>query len=254
MAFKGGTCLRKCIYGKNTRFSVDLDFTNVNNQLADDVILSLVSVFEKPAYGLSFQLDTKDFYVSDDKLSCGATVKYKHNWFQGIFKLEISLREQHSLPLVKLPLQIQPYFKYLEFQPFSIQSLRFEELLAEKIRASIQRLRARDLYDLSKAADQPFQGDIVRALTVIKCWNTRTAFDPSSFLQRLRSAKYDWSDLSQLMRRSEKIDTENLISKCEHRYQFLLELSNIEKNLINDARGNKRKNLPQELLRSLQIS
>ena len=25
LAFKGGTCLRKCVYGKDTRFSIDLD-------------------------------------------------------------------------------------------------------------------------------------------------------------------------------------------------------------------------------------
>lgn len=110
LAFKGGTCLRKCVYGKETRFSVDLDFTSVGDQVADDVILATVEALGKPAYGLSFEIDPKDFYVSDDGQSCGANVKYGHDWGQGTFKLEISLRESPSLPVQDMALLPQPYF------------------------------------------------------------------------------------------------------------------------------------------------
>src|SRR6266704_2066145 len=56
LAFKGGTCLRKCIYGKETRFSVDLDFTDVSGRQADDVILAAMSALSKPSYGIAFEL------------------------------------------------------------------------------------------------------------------------------------------------------------------------------------------------------
>ena len=248
-AFKGGTCLRKCIYGKETRFSVDLDFTSISDEKPDDVILATVGAFGKPAYGLSFEVDTDDFYVSEDKLSCGASVRYKHAWSEGLFKLDISLREAPSLPLAALPLQPQPYFKQLEFKPFAIQSFQFEELLGEKIRAASQRVRSRDLYDLAKAADKPFKAPLIRALTVIKCWNVRDAFDPERFLARLRSSKYDWEDLRQLVRKSEKINPEKLISTCEKRYRFLLALSENEKRLIADAKRHNLKSLPRTLLK-----
>jgi len=185
MAFKGGTALRKCIYGKETRFSLDLDFTKVTSDLeADDLILNLVELLSKSSYGIKFKVAVKDFYVADDGTSCGAIVKYRHDWHEGLFKLEISLRESPALPLALMPLKSQTYFKYLEFPTFSVPCLQFEELLAEKIRAASQRVRARDLYDLSKAATKPFNVDLIRALTVLKCWNVRDEFDPNHFFKK----------------------------------------------------------------------
>lgn len=248
LAFKGGTCLRKCVYGKETRFSVDLDFTSVGGQAADDVILATVEALGKPAYGLSFEIDTKDFYVSDDGKSCGANVKYGHDWNQGAFKLEISLRESPSLPLRALPLMPQSYFTHLEFKTFAVQSFQFEELLAEKVRASSQRVRSRDLYDLAKAAERPLAAPLIRSLAAIKCWNVGRPFEPERFLERLRSGKYDWDDLRQFVRKSEKIDPERLISVCEKRYRFLLDLSEGEKRLIADAKHRRLKDLPRTLL------
>lgn len=249
LAFKGGTCLRKCVYGKDTRFSIDLDFTSIGSQRADDVILDTVSALGKTAYGISFELDTKDFYVSEDGLSCGVEVKYRHAWKDGIFKLDISLRETPSLPLESRPLQLQSYFKHLEFKPFPVPCFQFEELLAEKIRASTQRVRSRDLYDLAKAAERPISPRLIRALAVIKCWNVGASFDPEKLLGRLRAGTYNWEDLRQLVRRSEKIDPERLISLCEKRYRFLLELSENEKRLIADAKRHKLKDLPRTLLK-----
>ncbi len=249
LAFKGGTCLRKCVYGKETRFSVDLDFTSDGDKEPDDVILELVGALGKPAFGLSFAIDTKDFYVAEDRMSCGATVVYKHAWNEANFKLDVSLREEPSLDLTSFALQPQPYFKYLEFKPFPIRSFQFEELLGEKIRAASQRVRSRDLYDLAKAADKPLKTKLIRALAVIKCWNARDAFDPARFMGNLRSSNYDWDDLRQLVRRSEKLNPEALISTCEKRYKFLLDLTENEKRLITDAKRHSLKSLPRTLLK-----
>ena len=249
LAFKGGTCLRKCVYGKETRFSVDLDFTNTSDQAADDVILAVVSALDEASYGISFEVETKGFYASDDGMSCGAEIKYRHSWRQGAFQLDISLRETPSLPLEALPLLPQAYFKHLEFKPFPVPCFRFEEMLGEKIRAASQRLRSRDIYDLAKAAERPIAPHLIRALAVIKCWNVGASFDPERFLGRLRAGKYDWDDLRQLVRRSERIDSEKLISVCEKRYRFLLELSESEKLLIADAKRRQRKDLPRALLK-----
>jgi len=248
LAFKGGTCLRKCVYGKETRFSIDLDFTSVDESAADDVILGLVMALEKPAYGLTFDIGAKDFYVAEDGFSCGAHIGYRHSWMEAKFKLDVSLRERPSLALVNVPLKAQSYFKSLEFKTFEVLCFPFEELLAEKIRASSQRVRSRDLYDLAKAAAKPLNPRLIRALAVIKCWNVRKAFDPARFLERLRAGKYDWDDLRQLVRRSEKIAPERLISACEKRYRFLLDLSDDEKRLVADAKRHRLRSLPRALL------
>lgn len=249
LAFKGGTCLRKCVYGKETRFSVDLDFTSMSGQAADDVILDVVTALGKESYGLSFEVEPKDFYVSDDGMSCGAEVGYRHGWSQGTFKLDISLRETPSLPVEPLSLQPQLYFKYLEFKPFPIPCFRFEEMLGEKIRAASQRLRSRDIYDLAKAAERPINPHLIRALAVIKCWNVGKPFEPERLLGRLRADKYDWDDLRALVRRSEKIDSDRMIAACEKRYQFLLDLSANENRLIADAKRHHLRNLPRTLLK-----
>ncbi|OIO09346.1 MAG: hypothetical protein AUJ52_06625 [Elusimicrobia bacterium CG1_02_63_36] len=249
LAFKGGTCLRKCVYGKETRFSVDLDFTNTSDQAADDVILDVVSALGKTSYGISFGVETKDFYVSDDGMSCGAKVGYRHSWAEGTFKLDISLRETPSLPVEPLALKPQPYFKYLEFKPFPIPSFRFEEMLGEKIRAASQRLRSRDVYDLAKAAERPINPRLIRALAVIKCWNVGKPFEPERLLGRLHAEKYDWDDLRALVRRSERVDPERMLAACEKRYKFLLELSDGERRMIGDSKRRKLKDLPSALLK-----
>lgn len=242
LAFKGGTALRKCIYGKETRFSLDLDFTRTGKEIdPEDLILRLVGILTQPAYGIHFNVETKDFYVSDDRSSCGAVIGYRHDWHQAIFKLEISLREKPSLPLVSMPLKPQAYFKHLEFSAFSVPCLQFEEMLAEKIRAASQRVRARDLYDLARAAEKPFNVNLIRSLAVIKCWNVRDPFDPQKFFERIQSSKYDWDDLKQLLRRSEKLDTKRMIASCRKRYQFLENLTQDEIDIIADAKRHRLK-------------
>ena len=58
-----------------------------------------------------------------------------------------------------------------------VTTLRFEEIVAEKIRAAYQRLTVRDVYDLYQFRQRPFDRDLVRTLTVLKLWLVGDAFD-----------------------------------------------------------------------------
>ena len=93
------------------------------------------------------------------------------------------------------------YFKYCEFKNFPVKCLQKEELLAEKIRASFQRIRSRDLYDLFLFCNRPYKKDLVKIMVVIKCWNARDPFNPEILLNRLENEEYDWEDLRRLVRR-----------------------------------------------------
>jgi len=55
LAFKGGTCLRKLIFGSAGRFSEDLDFTLDSDRLDDDVLTELVEVFNAEHHGITLQ-------------------------------------------------------------------------------------------------------------------------------------------------------------------------------------------------------
>lgn len=229
MIFKGGTCLRKCFWGSSTRFSLDLDFTYLEEREPDDIIIEIASIFNKNFFDITFSVDSEDFYVTEDKLSCGAKVKYVYDWGSGFFNIDISVREKPILPTLKRSLIGQEYFKYLEFELPLVACFQLEELLAEKIRAAYQRMRAQDIFDLTLFGEKPLDLDAVRTLVVIKFWNVRDKFELDMFFDKIQTGNYDWADLKNLVRRDYHLDTNRLIEQCLERYGFLKDFTKDEK-------------------------
>lgn len=236
LAFKGGTCLRKLMFGSSGRFSEDLDFTLASEQPVDDVLTSLVGVFNRTYHGITFAFD--EYYKTDDDTSFGGDVFYRHNWNdRGHFRLQVSLRERPTLPVVARPMQPQSYFAQLELAPPEVRILAPIEMMAEKVRASFQRAKVRDLYDLHRFATTPFDGELLRRLAVLKLWQMRDSFDPALFFERLRDGRYDWADLHRLLRASERIEPEDVIRSVETRFAALRNLTEIEHEVIADAKS-----------------
>ena len=100
LAFKGGTCLRKVFLGNQGRFSTDLDFTGIEDQEHEDVILAMMEVFEQPFYGIQFAIPDEGYYETQDGLSWGVNPAYTHEWNQGgsEIRLQISRRETPTMP------------------------------------------------------------------------------------------------------------------------------------------------------------
>lgn len=236
MVFKGGTCLRKFYIGKLMRFSLDLDFTDLKRERPDDLILELAELFNSEYHGVRFSVDSKDFYVRDDRLSCGAVIKYSHAFHESTFDLELSLREPVLLPPMRKSLMKTSYQSYLEFPPPVVSCLNLLELQAEKIRASYQRLRSRDIYDLSLLAGYPFDRRLLRLLVILKFWHVRGEFSPEKWIERLESGAYDWDDLKRLLRKDQRIDPKSLVRKCVQSYRFLTELTSDEEKILTDTK------------------
>jgi predicted nucleotidyltransferase component of viral defense system len=57
VAFKGGTMLRKIIFGPRGRLSTDLDFTCRSDIGAEDLMLMMLDALERPYHGISFRFD-----------------------------------------------------------------------------------------------------------------------------------------------------------------------------------------------------
>jgi len=154
--FKGGTCLKKC-YFETYRFSEDLDFTvtepdhineqfltGVFNQIADWVYDN--TGIEVPKDQLRFEIFTNPRGIP----SCQGRVAYRG-----------PLQNRGDLPRIKLDLTndellvLNPVVRDVH-HPYSdkpangmqINSYCFEEVFAEKIRALVEILRPRDLYDV----------------------------------------------------------------------------------------------------------
>src|SRR3984957_17023165 len=134
LAFKGGTFLRKMIFGPRGRISTDLDFTRRSEISLDDLTLLLLEALEKPYRGITFHFDRdKDWYLTADGCAANPVCTHDGNTTGHKIKIQVSLREQPVLPIMEVPQLEQAYFKFLDFTPVPIPSLAVEEAIAEKI-------------------------------------------------------------------------------------------------------------------------
>jgi hypothetical protein len=58
------------------------------------------------------------------------------------------------------------------------------EILAEKIRVSYQRNKARDIYDLGMFATRPLDRALIRRLVARKLWQAGDTFDPERLIRK----------------------------------------------------------------------
>ena len=232
LAFKGGTMLRKMVFGPRGRLSTDLDFTRRTGIELDDLMLMMLDALSQPYRGISFRFDkNKDWYLTDEGCSANPVCAHAENEKGVKIKLQVSTREAPVLPVKPVPQLDQGYFKLVGFAPAAIPSLAFEEIVAEKIRAASQRSKIRDLHDLAEIASRPFNRDLVRALAVIKLWNSGgPGLDYERFRARVTDGEgYDVGELSHLLRKDQRPDLNALIPRVLDGYRFLGELTEAEK-------------------------
>jgi predicted nucleotidyltransferase component of viral defense system len=244
VAFKGGTMLRKMVFGPRGRLSTDLDFTCRTDIDNDELTLMMLDALSAPYHGLSFRFDKdKDWYQTDE--GCAANPVCFHDGNQkGVkIKLQISTRERPVLPVVPAAQIAQDYFGMLGFEPAAIPSLAYDEAVAEKIRAASQRSKIRDLHDLSEIAGRPLERDRVRTLAVLKLWNSGgPGLDYGRFCARVTGGgDYDIGDLTSLLRKDQKPDLGGMIRRVVKGYRFLGDMTAEERVLAGDTANKNRK-------------
>jgi predicted nucleotidyltransferase component of viral defense system len=138
-------------------------------------------------------------------------------------------------------------FNHLEIDLFEVRCLQTIEMIAEKVRATFQRAKVRDLYDLYCFAKTPFDGGLLRRLVVLKLWQARDPFDPQAFLEGLKSSSYDWDDLHRLVRSSEAVEPGQIVRTVETRFAALQHLTELEQQLIADAKSGWNEPLADQL-------
>lgn len=145
--FKGGTVLKK-VYFKDYRFSGDLDFTLVNDSVSNQQVFKYFKeVFEYVKEEANIPLE-----IVDDNEHEDAGINFYISYvgpLGGIgahkrVKVDISRKEK---------LQFKPELKEV-ITPYSDQKAHkllcysLEEILVEKLRSVMQRMQARDFYDI----------------------------------------------------------------------------------------------------------
>ena len=244
LAFKGGTMLRKMVFGPRGRLSTDLDFTCRTDISIDDLMMMMLEALSAPYHGLSFRFDRdRDWYLTDDGCAANPVCFHDDNQKGVKIKLQVSTREKPVMPVAPVAQIEQEYFRLLAFAPAAIPSLAFEEVVAEKIRAASQRSKIRDLHDLSEIANRALNRDLIRALAVLKLWNSGgPGLDYDRLCDRVRDGRdYDISDLANLLRRDQRPDLTGMIRRVVDGYRFLGDLSDREEMLAADGRQEHRK-------------
>ena len=147
IVFKGGTVLKK-IYFEDYRFSEDLDFTLLKNEITNEQIFGwfkeiFVYVREEANIPLEIITDNEhgdggiNFYISYTGPLGGQGSNKK-------VKVDISRSEK----LVFKPAVKNVIIKYSDQEKHKLLCYPLEEVLVEKMRSVMQRMQARDFYDL----------------------------------------------------------------------------------------------------------
>lgn len=163
LVFKGGTCLKKCYFG-NYRFSEDLDFTSAKSDfvLNKNLLSRVVSlVRERTEIPLHIQ-KLEQLRFNNELTGFEAIIKFwgaDHprnqaptpvwRWLTSI-KIEIIVYEQMVFPAEIRPVQHEYSDKLSDETIKGIPCYSIQEVLAEKLRALIQRsyTAPRDFYDI----------------------------------------------------------------------------------------------------------
>ena len=147
LVFKGGTVLKKT-YFEDYRFSEDLDFTIINNEITNNQIFKWFKetfdyIKEEANIPLNLLDDNKhedggiNFYIGYTGPLGGQTANKK-------VKVDISFNEKLEFdPVVRAAFQ-----NYSDLESYDLLCYTLEEILVEKMRSVMQRMQARDFYDL----------------------------------------------------------------------------------------------------------
>lgn len=147
IVFKGGTVLKK-VYFKDYRFSEDLDFTLLMNETTNEQIFCWFNeVFEFIKEEANIPLE-----IIDNKEHEDGGINFYISYIGPLggqgnnkrVKTDISRSEQ----LVFAPVIKDVFINYTDLEAHKLLCYSLEEVLVEKMRSVMQRMQARDLYDI----------------------------------------------------------------------------------------------------------
>jgi len=183
LIFKGGTLLKKA-YFEDYRFSEDLDFTLLDNNITNMQIFEwFKDTFEyiKEEANIPLALidnnEHKDgginFYISYIGPLGGLASNKK-------VKVDVARSEKLEFdPTIRLA-----FLNYSDLESYSLLCYQLEEMLVEKMRSVMQRMQARDFYDLWYLLEtQRMDVELLINEFKKKCHNK--GLNPSEFMNKL---------------------------------------------------------------------
>lgn len=147
LVFKGGTVLKK-IYFEDYRFSEDLDFTLLDDLITNEQIFKWFGeIFEYVKQEANILLE-----ITDDNLHEGDGINFYIGYtgplggFGSNKKVKIDISRSEKLEFE--PVTKTAFAGYSDIKEHQLLCYRLEEVLVEKLRSVMQRMQARDFYDI----------------------------------------------------------------------------------------------------------
>ena len=202
LIFKGGTALHKIYLHK--RLSVDLDFTEINKSSLEEI--------KKVIEDKEINSKIKDINENNDSiniiLSYSSVLNFKNN-----IRIQISKREKPILKVIKK--KLKSYF----YPDFEVLTFKFEELVAEKMRALIQRNKPRDYLDVYYALNEKdINFNNIIKLTKQKLKNVNDSYDINKIFNDIDLVRSLWKeDLRELILNIP--DFNHVIKKLKERFK-----------------------------------
>ena len=187
LAFKGGTVLKK-VYFEDYRFSEDLDFTLLDDNITNDQIFQWFNeVFEYVREEANIPLNIIDnnehadgginFYISYIG-PLGGQGSHKR------VKVDISRSEE-----LEFEPELQPVIlSYSDQEDHELLCYSLEEVLVEKMRSVMQRMQPRDFYDIWYLLEI-HEMDIEFYLNEFRAKCESKGIDPKLFFEKLEHRK-----------------------------------------------------------------
>ncbi len=206
LVFKGGTCLAK-IHFKEWRISQDIDFTLRQKSKDRDIFNQLIQLFsgdtgQRQMGEIPFQIQKAE--KKKDGKSCELTLEYeRHKDIPQVIRFQISLRDDIIYDEFSSKLIERKYFEKIS----SVMSVKHSfpkfmclhkyEIIAEKLRAAVQRLGERDLFDTwfflqTEKALSPKIKKLLRKMLIMKLWKEKISFDWQEFKDGLDTVSQSW--------------------------------------------------------------
>jgi predicted nucleotidyltransferase component of viral defense system len=175
IVFKGGTAIHHC-YLPQHRFSEDLDFTSLDKNLQMEEVVETLEA-------------TGDFVVKK-KYESPATLKIERLMYSGILdqpgaiKVEIDRKQNVALPAVERK------YENVWGVEATIKTMAVDEIVAEKVRTTANRVRYRDFYDLYLLLEEP-DTNLEDALELLQEKEIRAVVSTAAITTNWQAAKAD---------------------------------------------------------------
>lgn len=169
--FKGGTALSKIYFPEGWRLSEDLDFTlidDIDPKTLEKVLKEEVPKIVKDAIGMNVRLKDRPHSNEGYLMS---RFQYDGPLGKDTVKIEITREEvTGEAHTEKMP-------KVFDYLTFDVRVYSLDEILAEKMRAIIQRTKIRDYYDVWRLLKtKRFDREKVIGLFLEKCKSKDVTF------------------------------------------------------------------------------